>query len=1328
MVWLVRKFWGLLAVVILLTAVVVQTGRQLAPLIEENKPRLETYFSELVGAPLASDSLSFNWSGLLPELKFSGLRVLNPSGQAVLSVDHAVAQVDFLSSLLSLELTLWHMSLDGVKASLTQAEDESWQLIRTRSQAPEKSGNASSVSPLTALLSARDISFRNVEIAYAYNTGRNYTITVSNMSLQNQDGFHRLSASLDLPDQRNAAVLMVEGEGSINNWRQFEGTGYLHINNYQLRDSVAIASQQASLWEGVRDTRLNAKVWAQFTPGDPLQLKGTVQATRADGGKYDHLPSWLDSDLWGYWESLEDWQLQLQSLQFENSLDRSVPQDLVIGRRSKDAYSVFAPSVDLGFWGQLLPASGLLSDRINGILETLAPQGLLRNLLVELPVADPLNFVATSNVEQASSNAWKGVPQIGGLNGYLEVRKQWGMVQIDSPDYFLMHYPMVYHTPFEFNRAQGAVAWRFDKSANEVFVNSSLLSFEGGLGQVNGYFALDTPYFANTRPSDMTLHIGLQNSLAKAHSLLVPYTTPDSLQKWLQEAIVDGGVPQAGFIYRGSIQKGNPNRTLQLGMDIQGAELDYAPGWPQVKNFDAELLVDDRLLLADVAQGAFLDGHLENVTVHMDDNPKGEGALLSIDGDLQGPAQDLIRVLTESPLHDTVGGGFEQWSMQGGMQAKVRLAVPLQKDQPGLTQDITARFENTNLVIEDLNLPIDSLMGELRYSSDAGLSSPGLVGRLWDKPLVAAISTESSAKGARKTARINLKTTAELEPLAYWSRRPEVLFAQGQAEVAGDIRIPLAGRRSGDPAVGLTFQSQLQGVQINLPPPYGKAADEARSFNLSMDVYQGRTVYGFDYDDKLDAQLTSAKGQSVYGEVALMAKRSRKQKQDIWITGEQDWLSKQALFDLIERYQSHVKSIAAAAPAGQSTSSSVQGSLLKFNAKVNKFQWDDMDFDKIAVGGGQLPSGWTFELQNPMFKGALSLPENGSPIGVDLEYLKLSESGFTSSDDPDTTVSKKPSDAMSSLDPRSIEAADVSIGQLHLGEEDYGSWSFSLRPKDSGLAIENIKGRIRGVEVSAASSETDRDGATIEWLADSEGHRTRFRGALASTNVAYVLKQWQQPQLLESKQAAVNVDLNWAGTPLAFDIKRVSGNLQLSAEDGRFIRSAVNAESAFLRLVGLFNFDTWVRRLQLDFSDVYRSGLAYDSIRGEVSFDNGQLQMIKPIKVKTPSSTMQMGGKINLLDETLDATMVATLPVGGNITTAAAFVAGLPAAAGVYLISKMFDKQIKKLTSVSYKIEGPWAKPEVKFNKLFDEKGAKDAGKKVRQQSAIKQQTLDLAS
>lgn len=1312
-VWLVRKFWGLLAVVILLAAVVVQSGRQLAPLIEENKAQLERYFSGVVGAPVTSEQLSFNWSGLLPELKFAGLQVLNAEEKAVLSVKQAVAQVDFLRSLLSLELKIWHMSLEGVRASLTQADDESWHLIRSPSAVPAKSGGATPAKPLNALLSARDIFFRDVEIAYAFNTGRDYSFTVTSMSLQNQEGFHRLNASLDLPDQSNAVVLMLEGEGSINNWRDFDGAGYLRINNYQLRDSVAIASQQASLWQGVRDTRLNAKVWADFTPGEPMQIKGSLQATRADGGAYDHLPSWLDTDLWGYWSSSRDWQLQLQSLQFEHDLNQRAPQDFVFGRNSRDSYTLFAPAVDLEFWGQWLPRSKLLPERANAIVETLAPQGRLRNLLVELPLADPANFVATSNIEQASANAWQGVPQIGGLNGYLEVRKQWGMVQIDSPDYFLMHYPRVYHTPFEFDRAQGAVAWRFDKSANEVFVNSSLLSFEGGLGQVNGYFALDTPYFAKTRPSDMTLHIGLQNSLAKAHELLVPYTAPESLQQWLDRAIVDGGVAQAGFIYRGSIRKDSPNKTLQLGMEIEGGELDYAPGWPRAKNFDATLLIDDRLLLADVERGEFLQSQLENVAVHMDDNPQGEGPLLAIDGELQGPAQDLLRVLTQSPLRDTLGSGFDDWSMQGNMQAEIKLTVPLQKQQPGLTQDIRARFENASLNIENLNLPVEALMGELHYSSRDGLRSPGLVGSLWGKPLVAAISTSSDIA---KMARINLKTRADMQQLGQWSRRPEVLFATGETEVVGDILVPLAGRGRHDPLVALKFESGLAGVQVNLPAPYGKAADESRELLFAMDIFPGRTIYNIDYDNKIDAQLSSTSAGPVFGEVALMSRRNRNPTQDIWLTGEQQWLSKSALFSLIDNYQDHARRIA---QPDTPAASSVAAPLLKFDALIKKFQWDNIDFEDLNIAGGQAASGWQLNLHNPMFKGALSLYDSGQPIGVALQYLKLPEPFHASDGDAQASAAGVSQDLLAELNPGEVEAADVSVEQLRIGDEDYGSWSFSLRPQKRGLVIDSINGTIRGVRVSAAAEMENSGGARIEWLSEAAGHHTRFQGALLSTDVADVLQQWQQPALLESKSAMAELNLKWAGTPLAFDIKTVSGTVRLRADDGRFIRSAVDAESAFLRLVGLFNFDTWVRRLQLDFSDVYRSGLAYDSIRGEVSFDSGQLQMIKPIKVKTPSSTMQMGGKINLLDETLDATMVATLPVGGNATTAAALVGGLPAAAGVYLIRKMFDKQIKRLTSISYTIEGPWAQPRVKFHKLFDEKGAKDAGKKVQKQSSV---------
>jgi len=136
-----------------------------------------------------------------------------------------------------------------------------------------------------------------------------------------------------------------------------------------------------------------------------------------------------------------------------------------------------------------------------------------------------------------------------------------------------------------------------------------------------------------------------------------------------------------------------------------------------------------------------------------------------------------------------------------------------------------------------------------------------------------------------------------------------------------------------------------------------------------------------------------------------------------------------------------------------------------------------------------------------------------------------------------------------------------------------------------------------------------------------------------------------------------------------------------------------------------------VRRLKLDFSDVVNSGMAYDRIQSNMHFESGNLFLTEPLTVKTPSSKMQLAGTINLVDETLDTRLVATLPVGNNLSLWAAFAAGLPAAAGVYVASKLFEKQIDQLSSLSYSIEGPWADPKVSFQRMFDAKSAEKTGK-----------------
>ena len=49
-----------------------------------------------------------------------------------------------------------------------------------------------------------------------------------------------------------------------------------------------------------------------------------------------------------------------------------------------------------------------------------------------------------------------------------------------------------------------------------------------------------------------------------------------------------------------------------------------------------------------------------------------------------------------------------------------------------------------------------------------------------------------------------------------------------------------------------------------------------------------------------------------------------------------------------------------------------------------------------------------------------------------------------------------------------------------------------------------------------------------------------------------------------------------------------------------------------------------------------------------------------------------------LLNENIDGVLVTTLPVGGNLTFAAALAAGLPVAAGVYIAGKLKLRIIKK--------------------------------------------------
>jgi uncharacterized protein YhdP len=271
------------------------------------------------------------------------------------------------------------------------------------------------------------------------------------------------------------------------------------------------------------------------------------------------------------------------------------------------------------------------------------------------------------------------------------------------------------------------------------------------------------------------------------------------------------------------------------------------------------------------------------------------------------------------------------------------------------------------------------------------------------------------------------------------------------------------------------------------------------------------------------------------------------------------------------------------------------------------------------------------------------------------------------------------------------------VDQLFLATKELGSVSFEVRPEISGALFSNISGNIFGLNPGSLAPEAPTD---FFWGYSGEKHLSKLVGPIGLDNIEKLFDSMSIPPILDSNSGRLDADLLWQDVPWAINKSNLEGELKLNLSEGSFYRDAGGAGTA-LKLVGLFNFANWLRRLQLDFSDVVGKNLAYDRLDGNLKFDRGMLHIKEPLKLKMPSGRMSIAGDFNMLNETADAQLVATLPVTTNLPWLAGLTGGLPAALGVYVTSKLVEEQVDRLSSISYQLQGSWDDIKVSVDKIF---------------------------
>ena len=122
-----------------------------------------------------------------------------------------------------------------------------------------------------------------------------------------------------------------------------------------------------------------------------------------------------------------------------------------------------------------------------------------------------------------------------------------------------------------------------------------------------------------------------------------------------------------------------------------------------------------------------------------------------------------------------------------------------------------------------------------------------------------------------------------------------------------------------------------------------------------------------------------------------------------------------------------------------------------------------------------------------------------------------------------------------------------------------------------------------------------------------------------------------------------------------------------------------------------------MRRLQLDFSDIFQSGYNFDSISGNLALVRGVVTTNGPAVIDGPSSKISINGEIDLAQETIAADMEVQIPLGQNLSLLAGLLVSWPVALSTYVASLIFAEEVADFATVIYRLDGPWENPAAGF-------------------------------
>ncbi|ARS54272.1 YhdP family protein [Kushneria konosiri] len=1046
----------------------------------------------------------------------------------------------------------------------------------------------------------------------------------------------------------------------------------------QIKVEADQARRLASLWDGlwpnydVENARGQASLWAGWQKGDMTSARLSLNVPELSG---THRGSAF---------TLNDMMLEAGVKRTPEGRWHGGVEQLGLARDGQ-ALSLLPKEIELDAAGDFadfsVTTTPLALDDISAISDLLPlPDGESRRMLAGMALKGRVEGVSLRRREggpietraalkNVSGQPVQQIPGFGPVDGWLTAEGLDTQVQFGAQE-TVLNLPEVFLTPWTLENVSGRLFFNVGDDG-EIRFGGRDIKLEHRGAQAQGDFALTAP---PGKPEHFDMNVAFEDVSADKPREWLPVRAIDDpeVRVWLDKRIHRADIPKGNVALRLVFNDDRPDAPeedkVKLSVEARNVSMTWQEGWPPVTALDGRFTMSGNNFDADITHANLMGMVSRGAKAALHDQQFTLSALVT------GDAGNLLSLLQKAPLEDqSLSETLNTWRTSGSLIGSVNVSLPTTNPE-AVTIDGDALLNGGTLYSRESDLTVTDVEGHAHYGyrHQQSTITGTLDARVFDGPVRARLHLMDGG--------IDISGHGYAEGVAGWLGLENIIpIVHGPIDYTAQITL-------GDGGAQIHVQTPLKGLSLQLPQPFQKSPDTTLPLTLDVDVGSGA-------------------GELKVGDLVRARWRHNSHQGQVWLERMPpegiDWPDQEHW--QVNWHADRLDLVAWQLAISQLSDTADDNSRRRRpdapSQKISPIERISVDTDCVLFGVTCLGSArglgvvrgndWHASVESSFLSGTADWRDNPAlPVAVHIDWLDLtpliteakrtSETSGGSGKAVDKALTAYPEGLASLGD------GEFDVDQVRLDGRTLGSLSGRWHSDDQRIDISPLRIRM---------SDLDADGELVWEEAGGLPSLTRLRLEASAGDLGKTMASLGIENVLQTDQASIHTKLAWPGAPWQFDVTSADGSINAELGSGRL----TFVQSRWANLVSLLNLDNLIRRLQFNFSDVTRSGIAFKSVKARATLHEGVIRTVDPVLFDGAATHFSVAGQVDIPERTLDAHLGVTVPVTQNLPLAAVLV-GAPQVGGVlYLLHKLFEPWLDRVSQVHYHVAGPWETPQVKL-------------------------------